>query len=244
MTGQALRARVLAGVLAALLLIGAPVAADVVLVIEPSVTAYTPGGTVDFTVRLTGATSLAAYNIEILIDDLTGGLPGGATDGHYWLVDLLPDDLDPLNPDNWNIATRPPDANYLFGANTDPLTRLSYEGVVLGYGIGLRDYGYDELDVPPPHLYGADTDPDRQVLAVFRVATGVQFSGTLRLRFDTSGLLLDDPAGNPIAGFQPANYDDYELRVPVIPEPTGTVLLAAGLVILLRRRLRERSDRK
>lgn len=237
MSWQALRACLLLGSLA-VLLAGGLAGADVILTIEPSVAAYTPGGAVDFTVRLSGAANLASYNIEILIDDATGGLPGGAGDGHYWLVDLLPDSPDPLDPNNQNVATRPPDAEYLFGGNSDPLTRLSFEGVALGYGVGLSDYGFDEVQVPAPHIYGADTDPDKQVLAVFTVATGGQFAGTLRLRFDTSGLLLDDPAGSPISGFQPADYEAYELTVPMIPEPACAAVLAAGAVVLLRRRLR------
>ena len=191
------------------------VRAGPVLTIEPSAASYSPGGFVDFDVRLAGAADLASYSIKILIQD-TGGLPGGVTNNNYWLADLLPVDAD-------NIATRPADSNYVFGLNTDLTTRIT--NVVNGgssYGINLSDY--DDA------FTGRNTDPGRQVLGTFRVQTGAAFGGTLRLTFDTSipsYLALDDPSATSIEGFAPGNYSSY--LVTLTPEPATAGLLAAGL---------------
>jgi len=220
---------------AACLCLGADGArADAIQVeIEPSSATYVPGGTVDLDVRLSGASDLGSYNIEVLLEDSDGLLPGGQAAGNFWLVDLLPDVGSPADPADLNIATRPEDAAYVFGANTDPTTRLTYEGVALGYGIGLSDYGYDE-NLPAP-FYAADTDPDQQVLATFRVETGPQFAGTLRLSFDADFLFIDDPDGIPVADLDPIVLADYELFLPVVPEPATLLLLAAGAALVPRR---------
>ena len=184
-----------------------------VLTIEPSAASYSPGGFVDFDVRLAGAADLASYSIKILIQD-TGGLPGGVTNNNYWLADLLPADA-------LNIATRPANLNYVFGLNTDLTTRIT--NVVNGgssYGINLSDY--DDA------FTGRNTDPGRQVLGTFRVQTGVAFGGTLRLKFDTSALELYDSSDEPIGGFTPGDYNSYS--VTLTPEPATSGLLAAGLV--------------
>jgi len=202
--------------------------------IEPSSAAYVPGGAVDFDVRLTGANNLGSYNIEVLIEDADGLLPGGPAEGNFWLVDLLSDTGNPADPADLNIATRSENAGYVFGANTDATTRVTYEGVALGYGVGLSDYGYDEN--LPALFYGADTDPDKQVLATFRVETGPRFAGTLRLSFDADFLFVDDPDGVPVADLDPIVLADYELFVPIVPEPATVLLLAAGAAGLLTRR--------
>jgi len=196
---------------------------------------YTPGGSVDFSVRLSGATDLASYSIRILISDVAGGLPGGAAGGHFWLVDLLADTGSPLNPNDMNITTRPAGAAYVFDANSDATTRQSVELTGGSYGVALGDYSYDDA-LPPPYIYTVATDPDKQVLATFRVATGASFHGTLRLAVDTSGgaLELDDPDGEPIPGFSLTGFDNG--AVEVTPEPATLSLVALGLLGLFARR--------
>ena len=194
------------------------------IAIEPSSSTYVPGGSVDFTVRLSGATDLASYSIGILISDATGSLPGGLAGGHFWLVDLLPSDTQ-------NIATCPDAAHYVFGANTEA-TRQSVEFIFPDYGIALGDYSYDEALAD----YTVATDPDKQVLATFRVATGASFHGTLRLAVDTSigALELDNPDGDSIPGFSLTGFDNG--AVQVTPEPATLSLVALGLLGLFARR--------
>jgi len=180
--------------------------------------------------RLSDATDLASYNIRILISDVAGSLPGGASNGNFWLVDLLADTGNPLNPNDLNIATRPAGAAYVFNANSDATTRESAE--FTGYGIALGDYSYDVA----PLDYTVATDPDKQVLATFRVATSASFHGTLRLAVDTSSgaLELDDPDGDPIPGFNPVGFDNG--AVQVTPEPATLGLVGLGLLGLFARR--------
>jgi hypothetical protein len=215
------------------LLAASPALASPILSIDAPAT-YTPGGSVDFTVRLSGATDLASYNIRILISDATGSLPGGSAGAHFWLVDLLANTDDPLNPNDLNIATRPAGAAYVFNANSDVTTRQSAEFAFPDYGVALGDYSYDGALTDP--FYTVATDPDKQVLATFRVATGASFHGTLRLAVDTSSgaLELDDPDGDPIPGFTLAGFDDG--AVQVTPEPATLSLVALGLLGLFARR--------
>jgi hypothetical protein len=199
-----------------------------VLTIEPFAASYSPGGSVDFDVRLADAANLASYNVKILIQD-TGGLPGGLSNNNYWLADLLP-----LPADDANIATRPANSNYVFGLNIDPTPRITNTVGNGGssYGINLSDY--DDA------FAGRSTDPGQQVLGTFRVQTGAAFHGTLRLTFDT--LELDAPSSDPehpesIAGFDPGDYNSYS--VTLTPEPATAGLLVTGLagwLVSVRRR--------
>ena len=215
---------------AAVCLVSQGAGASVVLTIEPSSSSYTPGGTIDFTVRLSGATSLAMYDMDIDIADATGGLPGGLAGGHFWLVDLLANTGDPQNPNDLNIAARPADANYVFGANIDATTRETK--VLLGPKYGLTMTDYDDSST------GRNTDPDRRILGTFRVQTAAAFSGTLRLTFDTTALALHDPDGNSIAGFSAADFTGY--NVEVAPEPATLGLVGLGCAAWVLRRRRER----
>jgi len=228
----------LAALCAGLLLAASPALADFIIVspvlsLDAPAT-YTPGGSVDVTVRLSGATDLASYGIRILISDVAGSLPGGSAGGHFWLVDLLLNTGNPLNPNDLNIATRPAGDAYVFNANSDATTRLSVELTGGSYGIGLSDYSYNSA-LPDP-FYTAATDPDKQVLATFRVMTGASFHGTLRLAVDTAGgsLELDDPDGDSIPGFSLTEFDD--VAVEVTPEPATLSLVALGLLGLFARR--------
>jgi hypothetical protein len=196
-----------------------------VLTIEPSSAVYSPGGFVDFDVRLTGAIGLALYNIDIRIQDTAGSLPGGFSNNNYWLEDLLP-------ADTLNIATRPAGSGYIFNLNADTTTRAT--GIFINldgsnYGINLSDY--DDT------FTGRNTDPGQQVLGTFRVQTGTAFHGTLKLSFDTSTLALDDPSVVPtsIAGFAQGNYSS---SATLTPEPATAGLLVTGLTgwFLARRR--------
>jgi hypothetical protein len=215
---------------AAMMLLATQATAAPVVSLTPSAPGYAPGGAIDVTVALAGAVDLASFNIEVLLEDVTGGLPGGAAAGHFWIVDLLPDTGNPLAPEDLNIATRPADADYVFGGNTDPTTRASNEVAGPGaYGAVLSDYADD--------FAGHDTDPGRRTLAAFRIQTAADFTGTLRLTFDTAGLFLDDPTGGPVAGFDPADFDAYE--VLITPEPATLALVGAGLALAaVRRRVR------
>jgi len=206
-----------------------------ILTIEPSSAVYSPGGYVDFDVRLTGAVNLALYNIDIRIQDTTGSLPGGSAYNHYWLEDLLP-----LPADALNIATRPAGSGYIFNPNADPAPRAT--GIFTNpdgsnYGINLSDYDdtFTGRNTDPP------PDPDKQVLGTFRVRTGTAFHGTLKLTFDTStpsALALDGPSVEPmpIEGFSPNAYTSYS--VTLTPEPATAGLLVTGLTgwFLARRR--------
>ena len=200
------------------------------IAIEPSSSTYVPGGYVDFNVRLSGATDLASYSISILISDVAGSLPGGSAGGHFWLVDLLANTGNPFNPNDLNIATRPAGAAYVFNANSDATTRQSAE--FTGYGIALSDYSYGGALAD----YTVATDPDKQILATFRVATGASFHGTLRLAVDTSSgaLELDDPDGDSIPGFSLTGFDNG--AVQVTPEPATLSLVGLGLLGLFARR--------
>jgi len=191
-----------------------------VLKIEPSSAAYSPGGFVDFDVRLTGAVNLASYDIDIRIQDTTGSLPGGFLNNNYWLADLLPADLD-------NIATRPAGSGYIFNLNIDTTTRWTKEKGGSNYRINLSDY--DDA------FAGHNTDPGQQVLGTFRVQTGAAFGGTLKLTFDTSFLALDDPSDTPISWFA---QGDYSSSATLTPEPATAGLLVTGLTgwFLARRR--------
>jgi hypothetical protein len=192
-----------------------------VLTIEPSAAAYSPGGFVDFDVRLTEAVNLASYNIDIRIQDTAGSLPGGSA---YWLADLLPADAA-------NIATRPAGSGYIFNLNSDPTIRVTsiFTNGGSSYGITLSDYD-DTL------ITGRNTDPGQQVLGTFRVQTGSAFGGTLKLTFDTLTLALDDPSVAPVAGFTSGDYSSYS--VTLTPEPATAGLLVTGLTgwFLARRR--------
>jgi len=216
--------------LAASPVLAGPVLSPVLSIEAPAT--YTPGGSVDFTVQLSGATNLASYGIRILISDVAGSLPGGSAGGHFWLVDLLANTGNPLNPNDLNIATRPAGDAYVFNANSDATTRQSVE--FAGYGIALGDYSYDGALADP--FYTVATDPGKQVLATFRVATGASFHGTLRLAVDTSSgaLELDNPDGDSIPGFSLTGFDNG--AVEVTPEPATLSLVALGLLGLFARR--------
>ena len=219
----------------ALLLVAPGAPGDVICQIEPSWPTYVPGSYVDFDVRLSGAIDLAAFHIEILVEDSTGSLPGGLADGHFWLVDLLADTGDPLDPDDLNIATRPDGASYLYDGNADETTRMSVEigtGPPGDYGIALSDYD--------DGFVGRDTDPDKQILASFRVMTDASFWGTLRLTFDADVLQFDDPNGEGVAGFDRQAHASYEVLVPPIPEPAAIGILSLGSPLVLLARSRRR----
>jgi hypothetical protein len=156
-------------------------------------------------------------------------------------VDLLPNTGTPTNPNDLNIATRPAGAAYVFNANSDATTRESVEFTFPDYGIALGDYSYNGA-LAAPYIYTVATDPDKQVLATFRVATGASFHGTLRLAVDTSigALELDGPDGDSIPGFSLTGFDNG--AVEVTPEPATLSLVALGLLGLFARRRAEKGS--
>ncbi len=225
---------VAAGAALTIVLAGATAArGDVSLSIQPSRADYLPGGSVDFGVVLTGATELAGYQIVIEIADANTGKAGGAADA-FWLVDLVSPAMDPCG---LNLATRPADAAYVFGANNGPATRQSRSDTLAppAYGIGLYDYAWDNANGV---IYAAATDPEKQVLGTFRVETSEEFTGDMELTFDATQLFVTDPQGDPIPGFDAQDYDTESLLVPMVPEPATAVLLLAASAAWLRRRRR------
>ena len=184
-----------------------------VSMIENAPTSYVPGQPITFSIRLPPITNLGAYNIDIVVESLSGE---AGVDFSF--------DLDGTMPSTNNYVF-PSSLDYFDAVNTDSLTSQR---------LTLSDFYFAGVDVSA----GVN-----DLVALVVLLTAPEFSGELSLVIDPASLILDMPGLTPtpvpqFASIQADVATAMAVVVRAVPEPTAYLLLltVASVGIHLARR--------